>query len=106
MVASASLSGMIFAIFSAQPVQLIGPQGPVVSFIAAIFALSSSLQVPFLTLYAATGITAHQLLSSKNEVVVFVVVFFFGTIIIIIINVATIGCIICNGNESFVSFSN
>ena len=63
MVASTSLSGMLYAMFSAQPVQLVGPQGPVVSFIAAIFALSSSLQVPFLTLYAATGSVASLCLA-------------------------------------------
>mmetsp|Transcript_44305 Transcript_44305/g.50009 ORF Transcript_44305/g.50009 Transcript_44305/m.50009 type:complete len:577 (-) Transcript_44305:1807-3537(-) len=64
MVASTSLSGMLYALFSAQPVQLIGPQGPVVAFIAAIFLLSSSLQVPFLTLYTATGFIASLCLTS------------------------------------------
>ena len=55
MVASTSLSGKLYAVCSTQPVQLIGPQGPVVAFAAALFALTSSLRILFLTLYAATG---------------------------------------------------
>ena len=58
MVASTSLSGVLYAALSAQPVQLIGPQGPVVAFVAALYALSNSLRLPFLSLYAATGSVA------------------------------------------------
>ncbi|VEU41834.1 unnamed protein product [Pseudo-nitzschia multistriata] len=58
MVASTSLSGVLYATFSAQPVQLIGPQGPVVAFVAALFGLASSLGLDFLSLYAATGSVA------------------------------------------------
>jgi len=58
MVASTSLSGMLYAACSAQPVQLIGPQGPVVAFVAALYALASSLGLEFLPLYAATGSVA------------------------------------------------
>ena len=63
MVASTSLSGVLYAALSAQPVQLIGPQGPVVAFVAALFALSTSLGLPFLTLYAATGSVASVCLA-------------------------------------------
>ena len=63
MVASTSLSGMLYAALSAQPVQLIGPQGPVVAFVSALFALASSLQLPFLSLYAATGSVASVCLA-------------------------------------------
>lgn len=55
MVASTSLSGVLYALFSAQPVQLIGPQGPVISYIAALFHLAQYLQVPFLALYTWVG---------------------------------------------------
>ena len=58
MVASTALSGVLYATFSAQPIQLIGPQGPVVAFVAALFGLSKTLGVSFLSLYAATGSVA------------------------------------------------
>ena len=63
MVASTSLSGVLYAALSAQPVQLIGPQGPVVAFVAALYALASSLGIPFLGLYAATGSVASVCLA-------------------------------------------
>jgi len=63
MVASTALSGVLYASFSAQPVQLIGPQGPVVAFVAALFGLSKALGLPFLGLYAATGSVASVCLA-------------------------------------------
>lgn len=63
MVASTALSGVLYAGFSAQPVQLIGPQGPVVAFVAALFGLSKALGLPFLGLYAATGSVASVCLA-------------------------------------------
>jgi hypothetical protein len=58
MVASTSLSGMLYASLAAQPVQLIGPQGPVVAFVAALYGLAKTFGLPFLGLYAATGSVA------------------------------------------------
>lgn len=63
MVASTSLSGVLYAMLSAQPIQLIGPQGPVVAYIAALYQLSNILQVPFLPLYAWTGLWSSGFLA-------------------------------------------
>ncbi len=63
MVASTALSGILYAMFSAQPVQLIGPQGPVVAFVAALFGLSKTMGISFLSLYAATGSVASVCLA-------------------------------------------
>lgn len=56
MVASTSISGVLYAILSAQPVQLIGPQGPVIAYIAALYQVSVMLGVPFLPFYACIGL--------------------------------------------------
>ena len=63
MVASTSLSGVLYALVSAQPVQLIGPQGPVVAYIAALYQLASILKVPFLPFYAWTGLWSSGFLA-------------------------------------------
>lgn len=63
MVASTSISGVLYALLSAQPVQLIGPQGPVIAYVAAIYQLAQTLQVPFLALYAWTGLCASGFLA-------------------------------------------
>ena len=64
MVASTSLSGVLYAALSAQPVQLIGPQGPVVAYIAALYQLANNiLKVPFLPFYAWTGLWSSGFLA-------------------------------------------
>jgi len=63
MIASTSMSGMLYAAVSAQPVQLIGPQGPVVAYIAALYQLALVTKTPFLALYAWTGLWASGFLA-------------------------------------------
>jgi len=63
MIASTAASGVLYALLSAQPVQLIGPQGPVVAYIAALYQLAHFLNVPFLGLYAWTGLYASGFLA-------------------------------------------
>ncbi|CAB9500959.1 Band 3 anion transport protein [Seminavis robusta] len=57
------LSGVLCALCSAQPVQLIGPQGPVVAYIAALYPLAKMLGLPFLQLYASAGLCASAFLA-------------------------------------------
>lgn len=63
-VASTSLSGVLYATLAVQPVQLIGPQGPVVAYLAALYVLATSvLRVPFLPFYAWTGLWTSAFLA-------------------------------------------
>jgi len=65
MVGSTALCGVVYALCSAQPVQLIGPMGPNLAFSISLAQLASRLSLPFLPLYAWTGLwTAGILLAS------------------------------------------
>jgi len=63
MVLSTSLCGILYALLSAQPLQLIGPMGPNLAFTLGLFRLSQRLALPFLPLYAYTGIWTSLLLA-------------------------------------------
>lgn len=63
MVASTSMSGVLYALLCAQPVQLIGPQGPIIAYIVTLYRLAQTMQVPFLALYAWTGLCASGFLA-------------------------------------------
>jgi len=63
MVISTALCGVLYALLAAQPIQLIGSMGPVVAFTASLAQLARHFSLPFLPLYAWTGLwTAGMLL--------------------------------------------
>lgn len=62
MVSSTAFCGIIYALFSAQPMTIIGSTGPVLAFVATIAQLASSLGLPFLPLYSWTGLWTALLL--------------------------------------------
>lgn len=56
MVVSTSICGVLYSLFAAQPVQLIGPMGPNLAFTISLVQLAKFFDLPFLTVYAWTGI--------------------------------------------------
>eukprot|EP00804_Cyclotella_cryptica_P018341 CCRYP_015463-RB/>CCRYP_015463-RB protein AED:0.29 eAED:0.29 QI:125/1/0.66/1/1/1/3/0/307 len=62
MVSSTALCGVIYALFSGQPLTIIGSTGPVLAFVAALFKLAEAQNLPFLPLYAWTGIWTSGIL--------------------------------------------
>lgn len=66
MVSSTALCGMIYAITSAQPLTIIGSTGPVLAFVATLVKLAEKLNLPFLPLYAWTGIWTSGILLASS----------------------------------------
>lgn len=62
MVSSTAACGVLYALLSAQPLTIIGSTGPVLAFVAALFQLSKSMNLPFLPLYAWTGLWTSTIL--------------------------------------------
>jgi hypothetical protein len=63
MVASTALCGVLYALFAAQPIQLIGPMGPNLAYTVSLNQLAENFSLPFLPLYAWTGLwTAGMLM--------------------------------------------
>lgn len=62
MVSSTALCGMIYAVTSGQPLTIIGSTGPVLAFVAALAKLAEAQGLPFLPLYAWTGIWTSGIL--------------------------------------------
>lgn len=56
MVSSTAACGLFYALFSAQPLTIIGSTGPVLAFVATLVQLANSLELPFLPLYSWTGL--------------------------------------------------
>ena len=56
MIVSTAVAGMIYALTCGQPLTIIGSTGPVLAFIAVLFGIAQSLSLPFLPLYAWTGL--------------------------------------------------
>lgn len=56
MVSSTAACGVAYALTSAQPLTIIGSTGPVLAFVACLMQLSKALKLPFLPLYAWTGL--------------------------------------------------
>ncbi len=54
--------GFIYALFSAQPLTIIGSTGPVLAFVATLVQLANKANLPFLPLYAWTGIWTSGIL--------------------------------------------
>jgi len=62
MVSSTALSGLVYALFSAQPLTIIGSTGPVLAFVACLAQLANAVNLPFLPLYAWTGLWTAAIL--------------------------------------------
>jgi hypothetical protein len=62
MVTSTAACGLIYALTSAQPLTIIGATGPVLAFVACLAQLSRVLNLPFLPLYAWTGLWTSGIL--------------------------------------------
>lgn len=56
MMSSTALCGLVYSLFSAQPLTIIGSTGPVLSFVACLAQLAKATDLPFLPLYAWTGL--------------------------------------------------
>lgn len=65
MVSSTAMCGFIYAITSAQPLTIIGSTGPVLAFVAALVQLAEKMNLPFLPLYAWTGIWTSGILLAR-----------------------------------------
>jgi hypothetical protein len=66
MVSSTAFCGVMYALCSAQPIQLVGPMGPVLAFTVSLAQLAKIMSLPFLPLYAWTGLwTSGMLLVSS-----------------------------------------
>jgi len=65
MISSTAICGLIYSMFAAQPLTIIGSTGPVLAFVATLVQLAKVASVPFLPLYAWTGLwTAGILFTS------------------------------------------
>lgn len=66
MVSSTAMCGIIYALTSAQPLTIIGSTGPVLAFVAALVQLAEKMNLPFLPLYAWTGIWTSGILFASS----------------------------------------
>lgn len=62
MVTSTAACGVVYALFSAQPLTIIGSTGPVLAFVATLATLAKQMSLPFLPLYAWTGLWTSLIL--------------------------------------------
>jgi hypothetical protein len=62
MISSTAFCGVMYALCSAQPIQLIGPMGPVLAFTVSLAQLAKLMSLPFLPLYAWTGLWTSGML--------------------------------------------
>ncbi len=62
MVTSTAACGVIYALTSAQPLTIIGATGPVLAFVACLAQLARVMNLPFLPLYAWTGLWTSGIL--------------------------------------------
>ena len=53
---SCGSSGVVYALFSGQPMTFLGPTGLTLAFISALYRFTQSHALPFLPLYACTGL--------------------------------------------------
>lgn len=56
MVSSTAICGILYALLAAQPMTIIGSTGPVLAFVACLAQLAHVMNLPFLPLYAWTGL--------------------------------------------------
>ncbi|KAI2511309.1 HCO3- transporter family [Fragilaria crotonensis] len=62
MVSSTAGCGILYALFSAQPMTIIGSTGPVLAFVATLAQLADKMNLPFLPLYSWTGLWTAAIL--------------------------------------------
>lgn len=62
MVSSTAACGVIYALTAAQPLTIIGSTGPVLAFVACLVQLAKIMSLPFLPLYAWTGLWTSAIL--------------------------------------------
>jgi len=62
MLTSTAFCGVVYALCSVQPIQLIGPMGPTLAFSLSLFQVAERLSLPFLPLYAWTGLWTAAIL--------------------------------------------
>ena len=65
MVSSTAMCGFIYALTSAQPLTIIGSTGPVLAFVATLVKLAEKMNLPFLPLYAWTGLWTSFILFAR-----------------------------------------
>ena len=65
MVSSTAMCGFIYALTSAQPLTIIGSTGPVLAFVATLVKLAEKMNLPFLPLYAWTGLWTAGILFAR-----------------------------------------
>jgi len=66
MVSSTAMCGFIYALSSAQPLTIIGSTGPVLAFVATLVQFANKANLPFLPLYAWTGIWTSGILLASS----------------------------------------
>lgn len=66
MIFSTAMGGMIYHLLAAQPLTIIGATGPVVTFTACLAQLAKSMNLPFLPLYAWTGLWSAGILMAAS----------------------------------------
>ena len=66
MVSSTAMCGLIYALSSAQPLTIIGSTGPVLAFVATLVQFANKAGLPFLPLYAWTGIWTSGILLASS----------------------------------------
>jgi len=62
MISSTAACGFIYALTAAQPLTIIGSTGPVLAFVACLAQLGKATSLPFLPLYAWTGLWTSAIL--------------------------------------------
>eukprot|EP00815_Leptocylindrus_aporus_P000850 CAMPEP_0116075566 /NCGR_PEP_ID=MMETSP0322-20121206/16709_1 /TAXON_ID=163516 /ORGANISM="Leptocylindrus danicus var. apora, Strain B651" /LENGTH=528 /DNA_ID=CAMNT_0003565645 /DNA_START=227 /DNA_END=1813 /DNA_ORIENTATION=+ len=62
MVTSTAFSGILYALTSAQPLTIIGSTGPVLAFVATLYKFTARTGLPFLPVYAWTGLWTAAIL--------------------------------------------
>jgi len=66
MVSSTAICGFLYSLFSAQPLTIIGSTGPVLAFVACLAQLAKVASLPFLPLYAWTGLWTSGILLASS----------------------------------------
>ena len=59
-VGATALGGVLYALFSGQPITIIGTTGPLLAFLKVLYEACKSQGVPFLTVYAWVGHTYND----------------------------------------------
>jgi MFS superfamily sulfate permease-like transporter len=53
---SCGASGVVYALFSGNPMTFLGPTGLTLAFITTLYRVAENLSLPFLPMYACTGL--------------------------------------------------